>query len=116
MLEIFDTIDISDILGLRDRVVMELLYATGIRVSELVNIKKNNLDLNNKSIVVTGKGNKTRIVFFNDVCDKSGSISIDIKALCSIPENETDSFLCADITSVFIDIAELFIGKLLSSV
>lgn len=70
MLEIFDTIDISDTLGLRNRVVMELLYATGVRVSELVNIKKNNLDLNNKSIVVTGKGNKTRIVFFNDVCDK----------------------------------------------
>jgi len=70
MLEIFDTIDISDTLGLRNRVVMELLYATGIRVSELVSIKKNDLDLNNKSIVVTGKGNKTRIVFFNDVCDK----------------------------------------------
>ena len=70
MLEIFDTIDISDTLGLRNRVVMELLYATGVRVSELVNIKKSDIDLNNKSIVVTGKGNKTRIVFFNDVCKK----------------------------------------------
>lgn len=70
MIEIFDTIDINDVFGLRNRVVMELLYATGVRVSELVNIKKNDVDLNNKTIVITGKGNKMRVVFFNDVCRK----------------------------------------------
>ena len=70
MLEIFDVIDTSTILGLRNRLVMELLYATGIRVSELVNIQIKDIDLNNKSIMVTGKGNKMRMVFFNDVCKK----------------------------------------------
>ena len=70
MIEIFDTIDTSNILGLRNRLIMELLYATGIRVSELVNIKINDLDINNRSIVVTGKGDKTRIVFFNEVTKK----------------------------------------------
>lgn len=70
MIEIFDTIDINNTLGLRNRLVMELLYATGIRVSELVNIKKNDINLVNKTIVINGKGNKMRIVFFNDVCKK----------------------------------------------
>ena len=70
MLEIFDVIDTSTILGLRNRLIMELLYATGIRVSELVNIQIKDIDLNNKSIIVTGKGNKMRMVFFNDVCKK----------------------------------------------
>ena len=67
MIEIFDTIDTGDILGLRNRVIMELLYATGIRVSELVNIKIKDIDISNRSVVVTGKGDKTRIVFFNEI-------------------------------------------------
>ena len=70
MLEIFDVIDTSDVLGLRDRLIMELLYATGIRVSELVNIKIKDIDINNKRIIVTGKGDKQRMVFFNNVCKK----------------------------------------------
>ena len=67
MIEIFDVIDTSNLLGLRNRLIMELLYATGIRVSELVNIKINDIDISNLSITVTGKGDKTRIVFFNKV-------------------------------------------------
>ena len=70
MIEIFNIIDTSDLLGLRNRLVMELLYATGIRVSELVNIKIDDIDINNKSIYVIGKGNKERVVFFNDVTKK----------------------------------------------
>lgn len=70
MIEIFDIIDISSFLGLRNRLVMELLYATGIRVSELINIKLNDIDINNKSIRVIGKGSKERIVFFNNVAKK----------------------------------------------
>lgn len=67
MMEIFDSIDTSTLLGLRNRLIMELLYATGIRVSELVNMTIDKMNLENKRIVVTGKGDKTRIVFFNDV-------------------------------------------------
>ena len=70
MIEIFDVIDTSTILGLRNRLIMELLYATGIRVSELVNIKIKDIDNSNRSIVVTGKGDKTRIVFFNEITKK----------------------------------------------
>lgn len=70
MIEIFDVIDTSNFLGLRNRLIMELLYATGIRVSELVNIQINDIDISNRSIVVTGKGDKTRIVFFNEITKK----------------------------------------------
>jgi integrase/recombinase XerD len=48
--------------GLRDRAMLELLYASGLRVSELVNAKLENLDLDTRIVRVTGKGNKTRLV------------------------------------------------------
>ena len=46
----------------RDRAILELLYGSGLRVSELTNAKIEALDLENRFIRVTGKGNKTRIV------------------------------------------------------
>lgn len=70
LVEILDSIEIKDIYGLRDKLIMELLYSTGIRVSELVNIKLEDVNINNKEIKVIGKGNKTRIVYFDDVCFK----------------------------------------------
>lgn len=48
--------------GRRDRAILELLYASGLRVSELVNARLENLDLDARIIRVTGKGNKTRLV------------------------------------------------------
>lgn len=50
----------------RDTLIIELLYATGIRVSELVNIKIEDIDLNEKVIKVLGKGSKERIVIYNN--------------------------------------------------
>ena len=70
MIEIFDVIDTSTLLGLRDRLIMELLYATGVRVSELVNIKIKDINNSERSIIVTGKGDKSRIVFFNEITKK----------------------------------------------
>ena len=52
--------------GVRDRLIIEMLYATGVRVSELVNMKYEDIDYNNKRIRVLGKGNKERIVYFGD--------------------------------------------------
>ena len=52
----------EDSLGLRDRAMLELLYACGLRVSELVTLHSTQLSLTDGVIRVTGKGNKTRIV------------------------------------------------------
>jgi integrase/recombinase XerC len=54
--------DVSDTKGARDRAILEVLYATGIRVSELVAMNLNSIDLNAKFVKVVGKGNKERIV------------------------------------------------------
>lgn len=51
---------------LRDIAVLELLYATGVRCSELVNICFNDIDLHNRTIRILGKGNKERIVLFGN--------------------------------------------------
>lgn len=54
-------------IGVRDYVILEILYSTGIRVSELVNIKLKDIDMSNKEIRILGKGNKERIVLFGKV-------------------------------------------------
>lgn len=63
--EMFSSCDTSN-LGIRNRCILELLYATGMRVGELVNIKLNDIDLKEKYIKILGKGNKERIVYFGD--------------------------------------------------
>ncbi len=57
--------------GVRDKLIIEMLYATGVRVSELVNIKYNDIDFNNKRIRVCGKGNKERIVYYGEYAEDS---------------------------------------------
>ena len=49
-------------LGARDRAMMELFYSSGLRLSELTDLDLQDLDLNDRTVRVTGKGNKTRIV------------------------------------------------------
>lgn len=52
----------NTIFGIRDRAILELLYGTGIRVGELVNLNICNIDLYEKTIIVFGKGSKERIL------------------------------------------------------
>jgi integrase/recombinase XerD len=54
--------DVASPLGLRDRVMLEVLYATGLRVSELVKLRVNEVNLNQGVVRVMGKGRKERIV------------------------------------------------------
>lgn len=65
---IFNVPNLNFNLGQRDRLILEILYATGIRVGELVEIKVSDIDFFNKEIKVNGKGNKQRIVEFGDYC------------------------------------------------
>ncbi len=61
----------------RNKAAMELMYATGIRVSELLNIKLKDIDLHNTTLLVTGKGRKERLLPFGDVALKYLNIYID---------------------------------------
>lgn len=54
--------DITTAEGFRDRTMLEVLYATGMRVSELINLTLERIDLNMKYIIAFGKGSKERIV------------------------------------------------------
>ncbi len=56
------SIDLTKRLGLRDLAIMELFYSSGLRLSEICNSMLESLDLDDKFLRVTGKGNKTRLV------------------------------------------------------
>ena len=68
--ELFNVPDMRNPLGQRDRLILEMLYATGVRVGELVNIKISDIDLSRKMILILGKGNKEREVTYGDYCDE----------------------------------------------
>lgn len=62
--KIFNIPNTKTVLGKRDSLILELLYDTGVRVGELVNIKINDINYDDRSIKILGKGNKERIVLY----------------------------------------------------
>lgn len=64
-----DTLKEDIPLNIRNILILELLFATGIRVSELVNIELNKMDIKQRQIKVMGKGSKERIVYFGSHCE-----------------------------------------------
>ena len=67
--EIFDIPDLNTPLGMRNALILELLYASGMRVGELVSIRVSDINHSNKTIKILGKGNKERIVYYNKITD-----------------------------------------------
>ena len=68
---------VDTVIGLRDRAMLELLYASGVRISELVNIKYSDLDLERNIMKVFGKGSKERLVPFGEDASQWISAYID---------------------------------------
>ena len=60
----------ADIMELRDKAILETLFNTGLRVSELVNLNRNQISLEPKQISLRAKGNKIRTVFLSDTTAK----------------------------------------------
>lgn len=56
----------SNIIGLRDKVILEMLLSTGLRVSELVSLNRGQVDLQRQEFGVKGKGNQVRVCFLPD--------------------------------------------------
>lgn len=67
---LFEVCDLSNTLGQRDRLILEMLYATGVRVGELVSIKVSDINFSSRTILILGKGNKERIVPYGDYCEE----------------------------------------------
>ncbi len=57
---------ISDNIGLRDKAILETLFSTGLRVSELVSLNRDQIGFDRQEFGIKGKGNKVRVVFLSD--------------------------------------------------
>ena len=68
--ELLNLPDMKKTFGKRDKAILELLYATGLRISELSHLKVENLYLNENFIRVLGKGNKERVIPFGEKAKK----------------------------------------------
>ena len=71
--------DISNLAGLRDKAMLELLFSTGLRVSELCGLPRN-IDLSNIELSIRGKGGKVRVVFISETAKQSVKNYIDNRA------------------------------------
>jgi len=85
-----DTVFGDDFEGQRNKLILELFYATGIRLSELINLKKTNVDICQCQIKVLGKRNKERIVPF------SPDLKQQIEQFLVMKANLNDEFLFVD--------------------
>jgi len=61
---------ISDEIGLRDKVILELFFSTGLRVSELTKLNRDQINLDTQEFSIKGKGNKVRLVFISDTASE----------------------------------------------
>ena len=78
--DLLDAPDTSKIQGVRDRAILELLFSTGLRVSELVSLNIDKINLQSKEFSVIGKGGKARVVFVSNTAAEWVKRYIDMRA------------------------------------
>ena len=74
---LLDEAHFKDKLGLRDKAILELFYATGLRVSELIHLRINDLNMENCMLKCMGKGSKERIIPFGNKAYQSLNLYLD---------------------------------------
>jgi len=77
LVRLFEQPTINTIAGLRDRAILELLFSSGLRVSELVGLDKEHINLKRKEFMVRGKGQKDRPIFISDTAAEWVQLYID---------------------------------------
>jgi integrase/recombinase XerC len=93
MAELLDQVDFSDdFAGLRDRLVLELLYGTGIRLSELIGLRERDVHLSSGQIKVLGKRNKERVIPINKSLELLIKYYLELKNDPALP-NTTDRLI-----------------------
>ena len=76
---------------LRDRAILEVMYAAGVRASEVVGINLEDIDFKEGTILVTGKGNKQRVTLFGATCHAALLDYIDGERVGATPESKIQS-------------------------
>lgn len=87
--QLFEIPDTNTPLGKRDILILEMLYATGMRVGELVNIKIDDINHTNKTIKILGKGNKERITYYNQITERRLNDYLN-NARCKLMKNKNN--------------------------
>jgi site-specific recombinase XerD len=79
LLEAPNNVDAAPVIQLRDRSILELFFSTGMRVSELANMRKDQLNLEREEFSVRGKGDKIRIVFLSRQARQALRVYLDLR-------------------------------------
>lgn len=87
--ELFEIPDLTTPLGERNALILEMLYASGMRVGELVSIKVNDINRSGKTIKILGKGNKERIVYYNKITEKRLKLYLE-NGRCHLNKKNSD--------------------------
>lgn len=93
IVSIMDSVDVSDVQGLRDRAILEVLYGCGLRVSEAVSLKISDVFFKEKFVRVVGKGDKERIVPLGDMAADALVNYLEVRTVPYSKEHEDVLFL-----------------------
>jgi integrase/recombinase XerD len=88
---IIESINVESPTGYRDRAMFELLYAAGVRVSELCQLRLSQLDMTNRFITVIGKGNKERTIPFGRKAQYALKNYLKFGRITAIKDNRCDT-------------------------
>jgi site-specific recombinase XerD len=77
--------NVENLAGLRDRAILELLFSSGLRVSELVNLNRDHINLKRREFMVRGKGQKDRPIFISEAAAESIQKYLDMRQDASPP-------------------------------
>jgi len=84
----------DDFCGVRDRLIIEMFYSTGMRLSELVNLSLHSVDMYNQTLKVLGKRNKERIIPFSTNLKKQITEYLELRE--RLPVNNNDFFFITE--------------------
>ena len=92
VIKFIETPEADTVLGKRDRAILELLYASGMRVAELTGLNLANVDFQHESVLVRGKGRKERIVPFGSKAKQAIQAYLAVRGelLIEAPEEQRD--------------------------
>lgn len=96
---LLDGIDESDDMGIRNRAMLELMYACGLRVSEVVSLTLSNIDFTERYVRVIGKGSKERIVpFYEGIGERVWEYVLGVRADLLAKNNQNHDFIFVSMT------------------